>query len=88
MEKIDQIFLNGNILTMHQPRRVSAVAVTAGKTVAVGEATELRSLANSNTEIIDLEGRTLVPGFEDAHAHLEGRPTTHDVAGSAPLYEH
>lgn len=66
----DQVFVNGNILTIDRPRRVGAVAVAGGKIVAVGEEHKLRSQANSSTKLIDLEGRTLVPGFEDAHAHI------------------
>jgi predicted amidohydrolase YtcJ len=70
MGGFDQIFVNGNVLTMHRPQLVSAVAVAEGKVVAAGDERELRSQANSSTQLIDLEGRTLVPGFEDAHAHI------------------
>lgn len=70
MAAVDQIFLNGNILTMHRPRRVGAVAVAGGKIVAAGEEGELRRQESPSTQLIDLEGRTLIPGFEDAHAHI------------------
>jgi predicted amidohydrolase YtcJ len=70
MEGFDLIFVNGNILTMHRPRRVGAVAVAEGKIVAAGDEPELRRQASSSTQLIDLEGRTLIPGFEDAHAHI------------------
>jgi predicted amidohydrolase YtcJ len=70
MERVDQLFLNGNILTMCQPRHVDAVATAAGKIVAVGAEDQLRALAGASAEVIDLEGRTLVPGFEDSHAHI------------------
>jgi predicted amidohydrolase YtcJ len=66
----DQIFVGGNVLTMHTPQRAEAVAVATGKVVAVGTERELRSQASSFTEIVDLEGRTLLPGFEDVHAHV------------------
>jgi len=70
MGEFDRIFVNGNVLTMHRPRRVGAVAVANGRIVATGDEGDLRSRANSSTQLIDLEGRTLVPGFEDAHAHI------------------
>lgn len=46
----------------------SAVAVEDGLITAVGDET-LRELATSNTRVIDLAGRLLIPGFQDAHAH-------------------
>jgi predicted amidohydrolase YtcJ len=70
MSCFDRLFVNGNILTMHRPQRASEVAVSAGKVVAVGEPGELRSQASPTTEVVDLEGLTLIPGFEDAHAHV------------------
>src|ERR1017187_10499779 len=70
MSTFDRLFVNGNILTMHNGQRVSEVAVAGGKVVAVGKHGELVSQADPSTEIIDLQGHTLVPGFEDAHAHV------------------
>lgn len=70
MEHFDQLFVNGTILTMHQRQRVHAAGVRAGKVVATGEESDLRNACSPRTEVIDLEGRTMVPGFEDAHAHI------------------
>ena len=47
----------------------TAVAVRAGRIAAVGTDAELRALTGPRTEVIDLAGRTLLPGFIDAHAH-------------------
>ena len=66
----DQLFVRGNIVTMHSQPRAEAVAVSGGKVVAVGAERELRRQATSSTKIVDLCGRTLLPGFEDAHAHV------------------
>jgi predicted amidohydrolase YtcJ len=50
-----------------------AVAVKDGRIAAVGPAAELASLAGSSTRVIELEGRTVLPGFQDAHLHpLDG----------------
>lgn len=70
MRLLDQLFFNGNMLTMRDRRRVTAVGVVAGKIVGVGQEEELRVRSGPFTEVIDLEGLTLVPGFEDAHAHV------------------
>jgi predicted amidohydrolase YtcJ len=47
--------------------RTDAVAVRDGRVVALGQAA--RALAGAGTEIVDLRGRLLVPGFQDAHVH-------------------
>jgi predicted amidohydrolase YtcJ len=50
-----------------------AVAVKDGRISAVGVASELASLAGPSTRVIELEGRTVLPGFQDAHLHpLDG----------------
>jgi hypothetical protein len=68
METADLIFVNANLPSLQRP--VGAVAVAKGKIVAVGEESDVRGLAGASTEVVNLEGRTLVPGFEDAHAHI------------------
>ena len=69
------LLLNGAIHTMNpdQPR-VSALAIDRGSGVilAAGDNAEIRSLAGPLTETIDLRGRTVVPGFIDAHTHVVG----------------
>jgi hypothetical protein len=47
----------------------NAVAVRDGRIVAVGGAREIRDLAGPRTEVVDLRGRALLPGFQDAHVH-------------------
>ena len=49
-----------------------AVAVTAGRIAAVGTEADLRAMAGPATQIVPLGGRTLVPGFHDAHCHVLG----------------
>lgn len=69
----DLILVNGNVLTVDAADRVAqAVAVRAGRIVAVGSNAEIARLAGSGTRRIDLRGRTVTPGLLDAHAHFSG----------------
>ena len=63
----DLLFTGGPVLTP-EGRTATAVAVTGGRIVAVGH-DELRDLAGPRTEVVDLAGRLLLPGFQDAHVH-------------------
>src|SRR5579863_785667 len=67
------LLLNGAIHTMNpdQPR-VAALAVDrgSGRILAAGDDAEIRQLAGPLTDTLDLRGRTVVPGFIDAHTHL------------------
>ncbi|POX54424.1 amidohydrolase [Streptomyces sp. Ru71] len=63
----DLLFLNGPVLTP-EGRTATAVAVTGERITAVG-GDELRELAGPRTEVVDLAGRLLLPGFQDAHVH-------------------
>ncbi|MGG5257421.1 amidohydrolase [Phycicoccus avicenniae] len=66
---VDTIFSGGPVFTGGAGRaRPTAVAVDAGRVVAVGH-DEVLDLAGPRTERVDLTGRMLVPGFQDAHVH-------------------
>lgn len=67
----DAIFLGGDIVTMdEQTPRAEALAVRNGNIVAVGAKDDMMELRGETTEVIDLEGKALLPGFIDAHGHL------------------
>jgi predicted amidohydrolase YtcJ len=51
-------------------KRVQAIAVSGGKIVAVGSNEEIQKLKGPNTQVIDLGGHFVMPGFNDAHTHL------------------
>ena len=69
--RADLIFLNGKIFTSDPSRsNATALAIRGGLIQAVGDDNVVRKLAGQNTRIIDLGGRTVVPGFNDAHAHF------------------
>ncbi|MEU6776022.1 amidohydrolase [Streptomyces sp. NPDC046759] len=63
----DLLFTGGPVLTP-EGRTATAVAVTGDRVTAVG-GHELRDLAGPRTEAVDLAGRLLLPGFQDAHVH-------------------
>ena len=66
----DLLFVRGAVRTMEPARRTAtAVAVRDGRVAAVGTDDELRPLAAPATRVVDLEGRSLLPGFQDAHVH-------------------
>jgi predicted amidohydrolase YtcJ len=64
------ILYNGNIITINDRLpRAEAVAIAGSRFVAVGTNEKVQELATSRTNRINLEGRTVVPGFNDAHIH-------------------
>jgi predicted amidohydrolase YtcJ len=68
----DTILINGNIVTVDAEFSVAnAVAVRAGRILAVGTNDDIKHLAGSSTTVVDLEGRTVLPGLIDTHAHVE-----------------
>ncbi len=68
---MDLIFINGDVHTLDQAgSQAEAVAVRDGKIVAVGTTAEVGAKATAKTEVIDLKGKTLLPGFIDAHNHM------------------
>lgn len=70
MTHADLVFTGGPVFTANAVRsRASAVAVRSGRIVAVGADHEVRELIGPGTEVVDLAGRLLTPGFQDAHVH-------------------
>src|SRR5215475_4856158 len=68
--QVDSIFEGGTLLTMDTARpRATALAVLHGRIVAVGDGDELRRHLQAE-RVISLEGRTVAPGFHDAHNHM------------------
>jgi len=66
----DQILSNGKILTVDKDFSiVQAIAIDGNRILATGSNEQILALADANTNIIDLEGRTVVPGLIDNHVH-------------------
>jgi predicted amidohydrolase YtcJ len=75
--KADVIFTHGNVYTgvpvmsaFKSIKRAEAIAVRGDRIEAVGENAEILKLKGPDTQIIDLGGHFVMPGFNDAHAHL------------------
>jgi len=66
----DRILINGNILTVDETDSVvEAVAIKDGRFLTTGKSEDIKELAGHDTEILDLEGKTVLPGIIDSHTH-------------------
>jgi Amidohydrolase family/F5/8 type C domain len=70
-QQIDRVYYNGNLITVDPSLPVAqAIAIDSdGDIASVGSNSEILMLADENTSIIDLEGKTMLPGFNDSHSH-------------------
>src|SRR5476651_2851943 len=67
----DLILFNGQFHTVDRENPLaSAVAISDGRFVAVGNDGEAMALRGSGTQVIDLRGRCVIPGLNDSHLHL------------------
>jgi predicted amidohydrolase YtcJ len=95
--KADTIYLHGNIYTgvagtssFHEVERAEAIAVKGDRILAVGKESELLKFKGSATDVIDLKGHFVMPGFNDAHMHLTEagfKKLTVDLTGVKSLDE-
>ena len=69
----DLVFTDGHIhpLTGDDPDPFEAVAVRDGRIVRLDTSYEIEFLEGVETDVVDLDGRTVLPGFIDAHTHME-----------------
>ncbi|HZL93474.1 MAG TPA: amidohydrolase [Vicinamibacterales bacterium] len=66
----DTILINGKIITLDSRSMVAmGLAVTDGRITATGSTDDVRRLAGPSTRVIDLRGRTVIPGLIDSHLH-------------------
>jgi predicted amidohydrolase YtcJ len=70
----DTILFNGKIFTSEGNQFVEALAIQGDRIEAVADSTQIRRLAGSLTKQIDLGGRTVIAGLNDAHNHMRIRP--------------
>jgi predicted amidohydrolase YtcJ len=72
LQQMDILLINGQILTMDAQMSVQqAIAIRGNRIQAVGDNEVLQAAAQADTRIIDLQGRTVIPGIIDVHAHLD-----------------
>jgi predicted amidohydrolase YtcJ len=66
----DTLLLNGKVVTIDRESSIrEAIAIRGGRIVALGGSAELKKLAAPSTQVIDLGGRTVIPGLIDSHLH-------------------
>lgn len=71
--KMSQLYYNGTILTMDDDcQRVDAIFVNDGRIIKRGTLEEVSCLKDSDTVLVDLQGKTLMPAFLDGHSHFAG----------------
>jgi len=72
-QDIDLIVVNGNIYTVNQKQpHAEALAVKDRRIAFVGSTADVEKLRGVNTRVIDLGGKTVVPGLTDSHCHIFG----------------
>ena len=85
----DIVFKNGNVYTVNERTpKAEAIAVKADRIVFVGSNEEAQRFVGSQTRVIDLQGKTVLPGLVDAHQHLPGvgfREITLNLEGTTSL---
>ena len=66
----DTVLLNGKIVTLDSAAPLAeALAVRDGRIIAVGRSADIRALSGSSTRVVDLAGRTVIPGLINSHMH-------------------
>jgi predicted amidohydrolase YtcJ len=70
---VDLVLFNANVITMDPAfPKVKCVAIKDGKILVLLQRDNFRELRHQNTKVIDCKGRTVLPGFIDAHLHFYG----------------
>ena len=78
--RADTILFNGKVFTANDAQPwAQALAIFGDRVVAVGDSAAIQALAGPSTRRLDLGGRTVVPGFNDAHQHIEITPPATDL---------
>ncbi len=83
---VEKLFTNGVVYTANQTQQVvTSIGITNDRLVYVGNAKDAETLIATETEIIDLNGKMIIPGLHDVHIHLAGIVETNncDLAGQA-----
>jgi predicted amidohydrolase YtcJ len=82
----DSIYFNANIITIDDTNPLSsAIAIKNGLILDVGNDQDILKYRNTETKVVDLNGKTVVPGFIDAHSHFGGVGTQAIVANLLPM---
>src|SRR6185312_6512725 len=81
----DLVVLNAKVYTV-DPKvpQAEAFAVKNGRFMAVGKSSDIKGLAGKDTQVIDAQRMTVVPGFIDCHNHAPGNTLLYDVLVGNP----
>jgi predicted amidohydrolase YtcJ len=67
------IYINGQIISVNASTgTVEAIAVKDGHIIALGSNSDIQKYQSETTRLVNLQGKTMLPGFVDAHSHLSG----------------
>ncbi|MGB1402842.1 MAG: amidohydrolase, partial [Porticoccaceae bacterium] len=81
----ESIYINGQIITVDDNiGTVDAIAVKDGRIIALGSNSAVSLHKGNNTKVINLEGKTMLPGFVDAHSHLSAVAIQANAANLLP----
>lgn len=84
-ETADKVYINGRIITVDAKNSTAqAVAIKAGKILAVGSVNDINKLKSANTVVVDLGGKTVIPGLIDGHSHFMSLEWTQTANVAAP----
>src|SRR5215472_15495742 len=82
----DVVWRNGKIVTVDSHFSIAeAMAVRHGRFLAVGANSEIRKYTGNATRVVDLHGKTVIPGFEDSHLHGAGGGPGVDLSSARSL---
>jgi predicted amidohydrolase YtcJ len=85
----DLVFKNGNVYTANDKApQAQAIAIKGDRIVFVGANADVQRFVGPNTRVVDLQGKTVLPGFTDSHQHLSGvgqREMTLNLEGTTSL---
>ena len=84
--KAETVIKNANIITMDSERPTAqALAMTHGRFLGVGSNEDIEGLVGPGTKVLDLGGKTVLPGFIDAHIHVLNSGVRHVMAADCDL---
>jgi predicted amidohydrolase YtcJ len=87
VEPADTVLLGGSVVTLSDEGVTEALAVRAGRVVAVGSDAEVTPLVGPATRVVDLDGRSVLPGLTDNHLHSIGGGPGVDLSRARSLDE-
>ena len=82
----ETVIKNANVITINpdQPR-AEALAINQGRLTAIGSNSDIENLVSPDTKVLDLRGKTVMPGFIDAHIHVLNSGIRHVMAADCDL---